>query len=50
MDPSNLNLAAKTVICLLKKWYLLTRRELELPWRPLFKVFRYWEDSSYANR
>jgi hypothetical protein len=35
---------------LLKKKFLLTRKDLVLEWEPLFHLYWFWEDSSLALR
>jgi argininosuccinate lyase len=41
---------AKVLITVLKKKYLLSRKDLQLDWKPLFDVYRHYEDSSGAMR
>lgn len=49
-EPTALDKHAKVLTALLKKKYLVPRRELELDWRPLFALLEHWEDSSPAVR
>ena len=50
MDPVTLETIAKLLVSLLKKKYLLSREDLILPWKPLYELYHFWEDSSAAVR
>jgi hypothetical protein len=50
MDPVSLEKIGKLLVSLLKKKYLLERTDLELEWRPLYEMYKHWEDSSAAVR
>lgn len=50
MDPLLLDEIAKVLVTVLKKKYLLSRKDLQLDWKPLFDVYKHYEDSSGAMR
>jgi len=50
VDTVSADKFAKVLSALLKKKYLLTRKDLILEWKPLFDLYAYWEDSSLALR
>ena len=41
---------AKVLVTVLKKKYLLSRKDLQLDWKPLFDLYFHYEDSSGAMR
>uniref|UniRef100_A0A0K2T807 Proteasome activator complex subunit 4 n=1 Tax=Lepeophtheirus salmonis TaxID=72036 RepID=A0A0K2T807_LEPSM len=50
-DPVTLENVSKILVYLLKKKYLLSKdRTLVLPWKPLFKMYYFWEHSNAASR
>ena len=50
LEPITLEKICKVLIILLKKKYLFTREDLTLDWVPLYDLYHYWEDSSFAVR
>ena len=50
MDPVSLDKYAKVLYALIKKKYLVPRTHLILDWRPLWELFRFWDDSSFSMR
>jgi len=50
VDSISLDKFAKVLVAMIKKKYLIPRSELQLPWLPLFEVFKFWEDSSFMMR
>jgi len=50
VDTVSADKFAKVLSALLKKKYLLSRKDLILDWKPLFELYEYWEDSSLALR
>lgn len=50
LSPLDVENVAKILNTLLKKTYLIHRSQLTLPWRPLFDLYYYWEESAWATR
>ena len=48
VDPVSLDKFAKVLYALIKKKYLIPRSHLILDWRPLWELFRFWDDSSFS--
>ena len=50
MDPVSLDKYAKVLYALIKKKYLIPRSQLIIDWKPLFELYKFWEDSSLSMR
>jgi len=50
MDSRGLERIGQVLQALLKKKWLLSREDLELPWKPLFDLWYLYEESSEAAR